>query len=80
MSADRLLLAAVWTAYIFVGSYLKDQRLTYYLGDTYREYASRVAGYPGIFFFGPLAKWPRVNNATTLITNGAKRVETNRAA
>ena len=32
---------------MFVGSCLKDQRLAFYLGDTYREYASRVPGYPG---------------------------------
>ena len=56
MTADHAVLTGLWTAYIFVGSYLKDQRLTFYLGDTYREYASRVPGYPGVFF-GPLGKW-----------------------
>jgi protein-S-isoprenylcysteine O-methyltransferase Ste14 len=56
MTVDHAVLTAIWTAYVFVGSYLKDRRLTFYLGDTYREYASRVPGYPGIFF-GPLAKW-----------------------
>jgi protein-S-isoprenylcysteine O-methyltransferase Ste14 len=58
MTFDHALLTSIWTAYIFVGSYLKDQRLLYYLGDTYREYASRVPGYPGVSF-GPLGKWPR---------------------
>lgn len=58
MTVDHALLTAIWTAYVFIGSYLKDLRLTHYLGDTYREYASRVPGYPGIFF-GPLSKWPR---------------------
>ena len=57
MTADHAALTTVWTVYIFVGSYLKDRRLTFYLGDRYREYASRVPGYPGMFF-GPLAKWP----------------------
>lgn len=57
MTADHAVLTATWTIYIFVGSYLKDLRLTYYLGDSYREYASRVPGYPGMFF-GPLARWP----------------------
>jgi methanethiol S-methyltransferase len=57
MTADRLLLAGVWSVYITVGSMLKDWRSTHYIGDGYREYASRVAGYPGVFF-GPLGKWP----------------------
>jgi methanethiol S-methyltransferase len=56
MTADHAVLTGVWTAYIFVGSYLKDRRMVFYLGDTYREYASRVPGYPGMFF-GPLARW-----------------------
>ena len=47
-----------------MGSYLKDLRLTFYLGDVYREYASRVAGYPGVFF-GPLGKWPTLESAAT---------------
>jgi protein-S-isoprenylcysteine O-methyltransferase Ste14 len=57
MTLDHVLLTSIWTAYIFIGSYLKDQRLLYYVGDAYREYASRVPGYPGMFF-GPLGKWP----------------------
>ncbi len=79
MTADRLLLACAWTVYIFVGSYLKDRRLAYYLGNTYHEYASRVAGYPGIFF-GPLAKWPHPNDARAFTTTNDKRIESNRAA
>lgn len=46
MTADRAVLTFVWTTYIFVGSYLKDERLVYYLGDAYREYRSRVRAYP----------------------------------
>ena len=67
MTADHALLTAVWTAYILVGSHLKDRRLAYYLGDTYREYASRVPGYPG-FVFGPLGKWEpiQVSNVTPI--------------
>ena len=57
MTADHVVLTAIWTAYIFVGSYLKDRRLLFYAGDAYRNYARRVPGYPGMFF-GPLAKWP----------------------
>lgn len=54
---DRLLLIVVWTPYIFIGSYLKDQRLLFYLRDTYREYQARVPGYPGMPV-GPLARIP----------------------
>jgi len=55
--ADRLVLIVCWTAYISVGSVLKDRRLVHFLGDRYREYQSRVPGYPGIPF-GPLARVP----------------------
>jgi protein-S-isoprenylcysteine O-methyltransferase Ste14 len=58
MTLDHAVLTAVWTAYVFVGSCLKDRRLAFYLGDAYRDYASRVRGYPGMFA-GPLAKWAR---------------------
>ncbi len=64
MTADHAVLTACWTAYIFAGSYLKDQRLLFYLGDQYRRYASRVAGYPGLFF-GPLGKWPGLDSTRT---------------
>ncbi len=52
MTVDRLLLTLLLTGYIFLGSWLKDRRLDYYLGDAYREYQARVPGYP--FFLGPL--------------------------
>ncbi|HET6881695.1 MAG TPA: NnrU family protein [Pirellulales bacterium] len=55
MTLDRLLLALIWTAYIFVGSWLKDGRLEFYLGDTYRAYEEQVPGYP-FLPFGPLAR------------------------
>jgi methanethiol S-methyltransferase len=59
VTLDRALLIAVWTVYVFVGSYLKDRRLQYYLGPTYREYQARVPGYPGMIV-GPLARIPWV--------------------
>jgi protein-S-isoprenylcysteine O-methyltransferase Ste14 len=62
MTADHAILTGVWTVYIFVGSCLKDQRMAFYLGDTYHEYASRVPGYPGMFF-GPLGKWRNAESA-----------------
>ncbi len=46
MTLDHALLTGIWTVYIFVGSWLKDRRLTFYLGKTYREYAAEVPGYP----------------------------------
>lgn len=55
MSLDHALLTGIWTAYIFVGSYLKDERLAFYYGDLYRIYQSRVIGYP-LIGFGPLGK------------------------
>ena len=38
MTIDRAALVAIWTVYIFLGSYLKDLRLIYYVGNAYREY------------------------------------------
>jgi methanethiol S-methyltransferase len=46
LTADRLLLNVVWTGYVFVGSWLKDRRLVFYIGDPYRVYQARVPGYP----------------------------------
>lgn len=57
LTLDRAALLLIWTVYIFVGSYLKDQRLLFYIGDRYREYQARVPGYPGMPV-GPLAKVP----------------------
>jgi protein-S-isoprenylcysteine O-methyltransferase Ste14 len=66
MTADHAILTTIWTSYIFVGSYLKDKRLVFYLGKDYRRYASRVPGYPGIPF-GPLAKWKSDEGASSSI-------------
>ncbi len=57
MTPDRALLIASWTLYVFVGSWLKDERLAFYIGEPYRIYQSRVPSYPGMSV-GPLAKWP----------------------
>lgn len=56
MTLDHALLTGIWTIYVFIGSWLKDQRLAYYLGESYRQYAAEVPGYPGMFI-GPLGKW-----------------------
>lgn len=55
MTWDRAVLTAVWTVYIFIGSWLKDRRLEHYIGEPYREYQAQVAGYP-LIFIGPLAR------------------------
>lgn len=48
MSTSHLLLSVGLTAYIAVGSWLKDRRLVRYLGDEYRDYMAEVPGYPGL--------------------------------
>jgi protein-S-isoprenylcysteine O-methyltransferase Ste14 len=57
MTYDHAVLTGTWTVYIFAGSILKDQRLLYYLGNSYAKYMSQVAGYPGIPA-GPLGRRP----------------------
>jgi methanethiol S-methyltransferase len=57
VTIDRAILIGVWTTYVFVGSCLKDRRLVFYLGASYRNYQAAVAGYPGMIF-GPLARRP----------------------
>lgn len=55
VTLDRAVLIAIWSAYIYVGSVLKDRRLEHFIGADYRDYRSRVPGYPGMPF-GPLAR------------------------
>lgn len=55
LTFDRAILLAVWTVYIFLGSYFKDRRLAKFIGRRYLAYQSRVPGYHFVFF-GPLAK------------------------
>ena len=57
VTVDRAVLIVCWTAYIYIGSVLKDRRLAHYLGDDYRAYQARVPGYPGMPL-GPLARVP----------------------
>jgi hypothetical protein len=53
MTPDHAVFTGIWTLYIFVGSYLKDERLAHFYGETYRNYQHRVTGYP-FFGTGPL--------------------------
>lgn len=55
MTADRAILTVVWTAYVFIGSYVKDRRLLLYIGEPYRRYMNAVPGYPGMLV-GPLGR------------------------
>ena len=55
VTLDRAVLVAAWSAYILVGSTLKDRRLVHFVGDAYRDYQARVPGFPGMPF-GPLAR------------------------
>ena len=57
VSLDRGVLITVWSTYIFLGSVLKDRRMSSFLGARYRDYKARVPGYPGMPF-GPLARQP----------------------
>ena len=52
---DRALMMGLLTVYVAVGSWLKDRRLIFYLGDAYRSYQERVPGYP-LVGFGPLGR------------------------
>ncbi len=56
MSFDHVILTIVWTFYIYLGSYLKDRRLEFYMGDEYRQYAKSVVGFP-LIGFGPWGRW-----------------------
>jgi methanethiol S-methyltransferase len=52
VTLDRALLIALWTVYVFIGSHLKDRRLTGLVGEPYRQYQNDV---PAFFVSGRLA-------------------------
>lgn len=55
MTTAHLLLSVGFIIYIVIGSWLKDRRLTMYLGDEYRAYMAEVPGFP-LVGFGPLGR------------------------
>ena len=55
MTLDHALLTGVWTIYLAIGSYLKDERLAHYMGEEYRRYQEQVPGYP-LVPWGPLGR------------------------
>lgn len=59
MTLDHALLTVVWTIYIYLGSVFKDRRLLKFIGEPYREYATRVSGLP-VIGIGSLRRWKRV--------------------
>ena len=50
VTLDRAVLIALWTVYVFIGSYLKDERLARLIGEPYRRYQNEVPAFP---FFLP---------------------------
>ncbi len=46
LSLDHALLTGIWTVYIFVGSYLKDRRLVYYVARPIGNISSRCPAFP----------------------------------
>lgn len=59
MTLDHAVLTGIWTGYLLVGSWLKDRRLEHYVGAPYREYETRVPGFP-LAVVGPLGRRRRV--------------------
>jgi methanethiol S-methyltransferase len=66
ITADRAVLMAVWTGYVAIGSYLKDERLIFYLGERYQRYAARVRGFP-LVYWGPLALRPALDDSSSTL-------------
>lgn len=75
MSLDHAVLTGIWSVYIFFGSYLKDERLAYYLQQTYREYQSRVPGYP-LFPLAFLGRRPLPENDRETVAVSMKQQAT----
>ncbi|WP_182867312.1 methyltransferase family protein [Rhodopirellula sp. JC639] len=55
MTLDHAALTAIWTGYIFYGSFLKDRRLSRFIGQPYRDYQAQVPGFP-LIPGGPLGR------------------------
>jgi protein-S-isoprenylcysteine O-methyltransferase Ste14 len=55
MTLDHAILTGLWTAYIAIGSHLKDERLAKYVGQPYLAYQAQVPGYP-LIPLGPLGR------------------------
>jgi hypothetical protein len=47
-------LIGLWTVYVGIGSYLKDERLSRLIGEPYRRYRNEVPAYPLLNRLGSL--------------------------
>ncbi len=86
MTLDHAILTGLWTAYLLLGSFIKDRRMEFYLGTVYRDYQRRVPGFP-LMPFGPLARHrsdpplaPTATTPTNERTNERTNVATQRDA
>lgn len=59
MTLDHAALTAIWTGYIFYGSFLKDRRLEGFIGESYKRYESEVPGFP-------LGRWVAATRQTAV--------------
>ncbi|MEQ8791494.1 MAG: hypothetical protein RIC55_34845 [Pirellulaceae bacterium] len=69
MTLDHAVLTGLWTVYLLYGSYLKDERLAFFLGDDYRRYQAAVPGYPGLPL-GSLGRRPLQNEPALALPRG----------
>ena len=79
MTVDHAILTGFWTMYILFGSFLKDRRMAYYLGDAYRDYQQQVPGFP-CMPFGPFARRRRVATTSSFRTNDLSKSTVRREA
>jgi methanethiol S-methyltransferase len=54
VTLDRAVLIGLWTVYVGIGSYLKDERLSRLIGEPYRRYRNEVPAYPLLNRFASL--------------------------
>jgi hypothetical protein len=73
VTLDRAVLIGVWTVYVFLGSYLKDERLARLIGEPYRQYQAEVPAYPFFAYFGrgPVARSLSENQPSLVQVNPA---------
>ena len=76
MTSDYLLRAGIWGVYVFVGSVLKDRRLTFYIGERYRAYMTAVRGYPLVLWGMPNWKRSATSRATAQGTESVRSLPT----
>lgn len=63
MTWDHAILTGIWTVYILLGCYLKDERLAYFYGGRYRAYQATTPAFPLTGWLSALAHHPTVRSA-----------------